>query len=316
MPAKRIASEDTRHYNNGMIRILLSVTLLIAISLSAGAKTTNQVADAFVRDFYAAYKAKDAVRLAQFYTADATFVDPSFELDLKGPDQIRDLFTKVFPKYESLDFQIAHTTSTGEDLIVEGSMIGKIGEKTVRVPFVSIFHFKDNKIAAQRDLFDVTHFLVQLGAIPPPFGPKPAATSPPKTSGVESAPDSGELSNTIARMDAKIFDAFNAHKVDALMAMFTDDLEFYQDNDGVKNYQQCFGDFKKMFASATDIKRVLLKETLEVYPIKDYGAVEIGAHRFCHTENDKEECGNFKFAMIWKKMGDSWKISRVISYGH
>ena len=123
-------------------------------------------------------------------------------------------------------------------------------------------------------------------------------------------------------MDAKIFDAFNAHNVDALMAMFTDDLEFYQDNDGVKTYQQCLGDFKKMFASASDIKRVLLKETLEVYPIKDYGAVEIGSHRFCHTENGngaspaRTECGNFKFAMVWKKTGDSWKISRVISYGH
>lgn len=295
-------------------RLAALFVLVTAATIPSRASTADTAT--FVRDFYSAYKAKDAVRLAQFYSADATFVDPSFELDRKGPDQIRDLFTKVFPKYESLDFQIAHTTSTGDDLIVEGSMIGKIAEKTVRVPFVSIFHFKDNKITAQRDLFDVTHFLVQLGAIPPPFGPKPAATSPPKTSGVASAPDSGELSNTIARMDAKIFDAFNAHQVDALMAMFTDDLEFYQDNDGVKNYQQCFGDFKKMFASATDIKRVLLKETLEVYPIKDYGAVELGAHRFCHTENDKEECGNFKFAMIWKKTGDSWKISRVISYGH
>ncbi len=140
----------------------------------------------------------------------------------------------------------------------------------------------------------------------------PAAQSsdqPPPT-------DASGLTETITRMDAKIFDAFNAHKVDALMAMFTDDLEFYQDNDGVKNYQQAFGDFKKMFESASDIKRVLLKETLEVYPIKDYGAIEIGAHRFCHTENGKDECGNFKFAMVWKKTGDSWKISRVISYGH
>jgi hypothetical protein len=71
-----------------------------------------------------------------------------------------------------------------------------------------------------------------------------------------------------------------------------------------------------MFASATDIKRVLVKDSLEVYPVKDYGAIEIGAHRFCHKENDKDECGTFEFAMVWRKTGDSWKISRVLSYGH
>jgi ketosteroid isomerase-like protein len=117
-------------------------------------------------------------------------------------------------------------------------------------------------------------------------------------------------------MDARVFDAFNAHNADALMAMFTDDLEFYQDNDGLKNYQQCFGDFKKMFASASDIRRDLVKGSLEVYPIKNYGAIEIGAHRFCHTEKGKEECGAFKFVHVWRKVEDSWKLSRVISYGH
>jgi len=40
------------------------------------------------------------------------------------------------------------------------------------------------------------------------------------------------LFDTIA-LDTKIFDALNAHNADALMSMFSDDLEFYQDNDGV-----------------------------------------------------------------------------------
>ncbi len=58
-------------------------------------------------------------------------------------------------------------------------MVGQLNTKTVRVPFVSIFHFKNGKIAAQRDMFDVLHFLVQLGVVPPPFGPKPSATPTP-----------------------------------------------------------------------------------------------------------------------------------------
>lgn len=125
-----------------------------------------------------------------------------------------------------------------------------------------------------------------------------------------------ELFQTIARMDSAIFDAFNVHDVDRLMSMFTDDLEFYHDTGGLTDYRQSAESFRKMFAGTPDIRRDLVKGTLEVYPIKDHGAIEIGEHRFCHKENGKDDCGTFKFAMIWRKAGESWKISRVLSYGH
>jgi ketosteroid isomerase-like protein len=125
-----------------------------------------------------------------------------------------------------------------------------------------------------------------------------------------------ELLETIARMDGAIFDAFNAHDIDRLMALFTDDLEFYHDTGGLGDYRQNAEGFKKMFASTPDIRRDLVKGSLEVYPIKDYGAMEIGQHRFCHKENGKDDCGTFGFAMVWRKTGESWKISRVLSYGH
>ena len=132
--------------------------------LAASAKSNAPETSAFVRDYYAAYTAKDAARMAEFYTADATFVDPSFELDLKGRDQIRDLLKKALAKYQTLDWEITNKIRAGDDLVVEGTMIGKLPQKTVRVPFVSIFHFKDGKISAQRDMFDVLHYFTQLGA--------------------------------------------------------------------------------------------------------------------------------------------------------
>jgi hypothetical protein len=92
----------------------------------------------------------------------------------------------------------------------------------------------------------------------------------------------GELFETIARTDKTIFDAFNAHDVQRLMAMFTDDLEFYHDTGGLTDHRQSQENFKKMFAGTPDIRRDLVKGSLEVYPIKDYGAIEIGEHRFCH----------------------------------
>jgi hypothetical protein len=64
------------------------------------------------------------------------------------------------------------------------------------------------------------------------------------------------------------------------------------------------------------MRRDLVPGTLEVYPIKGYGAIEIGAHRFCHKEDGKDDCGVFKFVQIWQKQESGWKVTRVVSYGH
>jgi limonene-1,2-epoxide hydrolase len=147
-----------------MKKVIALFLLLIFAASFVNAKSNAPEKSAFVRDFYAAYTAKDAEKMAQFYTTEATFVDPSFELNLKGPEQIRDLLKKAIAKYETLNWEIAHTISAGDELVVEGTMIGKLPKNTVRVPFVSIFQFKDGKIASQRDMFDVLHYFTQLGA--------------------------------------------------------------------------------------------------------------------------------------------------------
>ncbi len=128
--------------------------------------------------------------------------------------------------------------------------------------------------------------------------------------------DSKALSDTIAQMDAKTFAAFNAHDLDQLMSMFARELEFYHDKGGLTNYDQTREGFRTMFASMPDIRRELVPGSLKIYPIKDFGAIEVGTHRFCHQEKDKDVCGEFPFVMIWKKERDTWTMSRVVSYGH
>jgi ketosteroid isomerase-like protein len=128
--------------------------------------------------------------------------------------------------------------------------------------------------------------------------------------------DSHQLFDTIAQLDKAIFDAFNAHEASRVMSFFTEDVEFYHDKDGVDDYHQTAEAFKKLFANVPDIHRELVPATFKVYPIKDYGAIEVGIHRFTHNENGKEEAGSFNFLHIWRKNGDTWKISRVVSYGH
>lgn len=130
-------------------------------------------------------------------------------------------------------------------------------------------------------------------------------------------PESKALYDTIAYMDSVLFDAFNKRKTEKFRNMFTKDLEFYHDEGGLTGYQHTV-DFMESTAANknNDLRRELVEGSLEVYPVKDYGAIQVGRHRFCHTENGKQDCGTFKFVHIWKKIDNEWKISRVVSYDH
>ena len=91
-----------------MKAMLCLVTAIVLCAYSVYAKTKALDRSTFVRDFYAAYTAKDADKLAQFYATDATFVDPSFELNLKGSDQIRDLLKRVRARWYDLRCRLGH----------------------------------------------------------------------------------------------------------------------------------------------------------------------------------------------------------------
>ncbi|MES2779133.1 MAG: nuclear transport factor 2 family protein [Bacteroidota bacterium] len=130
------------------------------------------------------------------------------------------------------------------------------------------------------------------------------------------APTPKELYKEIAHMDSVVFDAFNTQNMYLFKSLFTEDLEWFQDNGGLLSYKTVFETFENNFKKEFTLTRKLVKGSLEVHPIKDYGAIEIGVHQFSHIENGKEEIGTFKFVMIWQKKDGQWKISRVISYDH
>lgn len=132
------------------------------------------------------------------------------------------------------------------------------------------------------------------------------------------SPVSKELYDTIAYFDAVFFNAFNTHNFDKLKTFLSEDLEFYHDLGGVTNYDQNLAAFKKTFESDRSVRRELVESTLEVYPIKGYGAVETGTHRFYATEKGQQEklSSEAKFVQIWQNKDGAWKIARIISYGH
>ena len=131
-------------------------------------------------------------------------------------------------------------------------------------------------------------------------------------------PASQALHDTIAFMDSIMFDAFNKHDIEKLKATFSEDLEFYHDKGGLTDFKQTMENFRSLFErnKNTGLRRDLVKGSLEVYPIKDYGALEVCNHRFCHVENGKDDCGTFKNVMVWQNKNGQWKVTRVISFDH
>ncbi len=129
-------------------------------------------------------------------------------------------------------------------------------------------------------------------------------------------PADKNLYQEILKLDSLVFTDFNNRNVESFKKMFSDDLEFFHDKGGLTGYKHTINFLTDLQNKNSDLKRELIKETMEVYPIPGYGAMQIGEHRFCHTENNKQDCGTFKFVHIWQKKEDGWKITRVVSYNH
>ena len=124
------------------------------------------------------------------------------------------------------------------------------------------------------------------------------------------------LYNEVAKLDSILFNAFNTRDIEKFKSFFSEDLEFFHDKGGLTNYEYTMNFMKDVAKNNNGLRRDLIKGTLEVYPIPGYGAIEIGQHRFCHLEDGKQDCGNFKFVHIWQKKNGEWKISRIVSYDH
>jgi ketosteroid isomerase-like protein len=123
------------------------------------------------------------------------------------------------------------------------------------------------------------------------------------------------LFKTIQSLDTKLFDAYNHCDLTTLGAMVSDDLEFYHDQTGLSVGKEPFLSAIKQNICGK-VERTLLVDTLEVYPLKGYGAVEIGVHRFHHPGHPEDGMGDAKFVTLWQNKDGVWKVTRVISYEH
>ena len=126
------------------------------------------------------------------------------------------------------------------------------------------------------------------------------------------------LFDTISALDTAVFDAFNScsspGQLQKHASYFAPDVEFYHDTGGVTwSRQEMLANTEKN--ACGNFRRELVPGTFKVFPIKDFGAIEQGSHRFCQFASGKCE-GIADFVMVWRNQNGSWQITRVLSYGH
>lgn len=129
-------------------------------------------------------------------------------------------------------------------------------------------------------------------------------------------PASGVLTQAIGTVDAEAFDAFNRcaepGQLEKHASYFAKDVEFYHDDGGVTWTREEMLANTRKFACGK-FRRELV--SMKVFPVKDFGAIATGTHRFCQFASGRCD-GEADFAIVWREQAGQWTITRVLSYGH
>jgi hypothetical protein len=127
-----------------------------------------------------------------------------------------------------------------------------------------------------------------------------------------------ELLKEIKEADREIFRAFEACDVPGYARFLSTDMEFYQDNIGVRNKDQILSAMTNRCREGIRLRRELDEKSLVVNAVPGYDVVQAGTHRFYTVRNDGSEflSATVQFTLIWTKKAGTWQMLRVISFDH
>jgi len=136
----------------------------------------------------------------------------------------------------------------------------------------------------------------------------------PTSTHAQFKPDDKALYDTIVHQDSLFFGAYNTCTVhlNEYAAFYADSLEFLHDKGGYSNSKKevVEGTKKNICGKVT---RELVPGSLEIYPIANYGAIEIGFHKFHNSQEPNAHPHAGRFVLVWHRTNEGWKITRVIS---
>ncbi len=125
-------------------------------------------------------------------------------------------------------------------------------------------------------------------------------------------PDPPELYADIVKQDSLFFTAYNTCDMATQAACYADTIEFYHDKGGLSTSKADILEGTKNNICGK-VTRELVKGSIEVYPIKDFGAVEMGLHIFHNKEEPGAPLPASKFIIFWRQRDGRWQMTKVVS---
>jgi limonene-1,2-epoxide hydrolase len=115
-----------------------------------------------VRDFCAAWEARDQQRILDAFTDDGVYHNMPMA-PAAGKDAIKALLGMILAPASDVKFEIKHVAAAGNVVLTERIDTFVMGGKTVTLPVMGAFEVRDGKIAAWRDYFDLATWTKQAG---------------------------------------------------------------------------------------------------------------------------------------------------------
>jgi ketosteroid isomerase-like protein len=126
-----------------------------------------------------------------------------------------------------------------------------------------------------------------------------------------------DLVAEIRCVDRQVFEAYQDCDVSRYASFLSSDLEFYQDNIGVRNRSQILTSMKDRCNEGIRLLRRLDEKTLVINAVPGYDAVEAGTHRIYSIQEGSEHLdATVQFTQIWTKKTGHWQLLRVVSFDH
>ncbi len=114
-----------------------------------------------VRDFCAAWEARDQPRILDAFTDDGVYHNMPLEPAV-GKVAIAALLGVILGPASAVKFEIRQIAAVGDVVLTERVDRFVMGAKTVELPVMGAFEVRDGKIAAWRDYFDLAMYTNQL----------------------------------------------------------------------------------------------------------------------------------------------------------
>jgi limonene-1,2-epoxide hydrolase len=108
-----------------------------------------------VEDFFNAWRAMDADRIAEFFTDDAVYDNIPMEC-VQGKDTIRATVAGWLAHMPGIDFRFRHVVVSGDVVLMERRDVISTESGSRELPVMGVMEFVGDKISAWREYFDLS----------------------------------------------------------------------------------------------------------------------------------------------------------------